>query len=114
MAAPLEHMRVPANGINLHVVAAGPEDAQPIVFLHGFPEGWMSWRKVMDRLSDRYRVVAPDLRGYGGTDKPEDGYDMHTLSDDIREMIEMMSLKNVVLVGHDWGGAVSWMFAHRY
>jgi pimeloyl-ACP methyl ester carboxylesterase len=59
-------------------------------------------------------VVAPDLRGYGETERPPGGYDVFTLTDDVRALIETLGLDRPVLVGHDWGGAIAWIFAHRY
>jgi epoxide hydrolase 4 len=104
---------ISANGIKFRVAVSGPEHAQPIVCLHGFPEGWMSWRPVMKRLSD-FRVYAPDLRGYPGTERPRRGYDVFTLTDDVKALIEALELSRPVLVGHDWGGALAWIFGHRY
>lgn len=108
-----EHMRIAANGIHFHVAAAGNKNAPPILFLHGFPEGWMSWRAVMEELHE-YRVYAPDLRGYPETEKPAGGYDVFTLTDDIKSLIEGLELSRPALVAHDWGGALGWIFAHRY
>lgn len=113
MTDAIEHFHITANGIRFHVAAAGPSDAPPILFLHGFPEGWLSWREVMEDLRE-YRVYAPDLRGYPGSDKPRDGYDVLTLTDDIGAMIEALGLVKPALVSHDWGGALGWIFAHRY
>ena len=113
MIASIEHMRVQANGITFHVAMTGREDAPPILCLHGFPEGWMSWRQVMETLSET-RMYAPDLRGYPGTTRPKDGYDVLTLTDDIKALIEELSLDRPLLVSHDWGGALGWIFAHRY
>lgn len=113
----IEHMQVQANGITFHVAVSGNKDAPPILCLHGFPEGSMSWRPVMERLGHA-RVYAPDLRGYPGTERPKDdsqgNYDVFTLTDDIKALIEVLGLSNPVLVGHDWGGALAWIFAHRY
>jgi epoxide hydrolase 4 len=109
-----EHLRIAANGIHFHVAAAGSKNAPPILFLHGFPEGWMSWRTVMETLSDEYRVYAPDLRGYRDTERPVGGYDVLTLTDDVRALIETLELSRPALVAHDWGGALAWIFAHRY
>jgi pimeloyl-ACP methyl ester carboxylesterase len=113
MASEIEHLQIAANGIRFHVAAAGSKDAPPILFLHGFPEGWLSWREVMEELSE-YRVYAPDLRGYPGSDRPRDGYDVITLTDDIKSLIEALGLSQPALVSHDWGGALAWIFAHRY
>jgi epoxide hydrolase 4 len=104
---------VSANGIKFRVAISGPENAPPILCLHGFPEGGMSWRPVMSRLSD-FRVYAPDLRGYPGTERPRHGYDVFTLTDDVKALIEALELSRPILVGHDWGGALAWIFGHRY
>jgi epoxide hydrolase 4 len=113
MTANIEHRRVQANGITFHLAMAGPSDAPSIFCLHGFPEGWMSWRPVMERLSEA-RIYAPDLRGYGETTRPESGYDVFTLTDDIKALMETLGIDRPVLVSHDWGGALGWIFAHRY
>jgi pimeloyl-ACP methyl ester carboxylesterase len=73
----------------------------------------MSWRATMKRL-DGLRVYAPDLRGYGRTERPADGYDVLTLTDDVAALIEALDLDRPLLVGHDWGGALAWIFAHRH
>lgn len=67
----------------------------------------------MEELGEA-RVYAPDLRGYPGTERPRDGYDVFTLTDDIKALIEALGITRPVLVGHDWGGALAWIFAHRY
>ncbi|MBI4523074.1 MAG: alpha/beta hydrolase [Deltaproteobacteria bacterium] len=113
MAASIEHIRIQANGITFHVAVAGASDAPPVFCLHGFPEGWMSWRPVMEALGEA-RLYAPDLRGYGETARPSDGYDVFTLTDDIRALIEALGIHRPVLVSHDWGGALGWIFGHRY
>ena len=109
----VEHMRVEANGIDFHVAAAGPKEGPALFCLHGFPEGWMSWQPVMESLREA-RIYAPDLRGYGDTARPRRGYDVFTLTDDIRALIEKLGLVRPLLVSHDWGGALGWIFAHRY
>jgi pimeloyl-ACP methyl ester carboxylesterase len=113
MTTSIEHRRVQANGITFQVAVAGRDDAPSIFCLHGFPEGWMSWRPVIARLSEA-RWYAPDLRGYGETARPKDGYDVFTLTDDIKALIEALGIDRPVLVSHDWGGALGWIFAHRY
>jgi pimeloyl-ACP methyl ester carboxylesterase len=113
MTTGIEHRRVQANGITFQVAVAGRNDAPSIFCLHGFPEGWMSWRPVMARLTEA-RWYAPDLRGYGESARPRDGYDVFTLTDDIKALIEALGIDRPVLVSHDWGGALGWIFAHRY
>jgi pimeloyl-ACP methyl ester carboxylesterase len=109
----IEHRQVEANGITFHVAASGPATAPPVLCLHGFPEGWMSWRAVMEQVDD-CRVVAPTLRGYPGTDAPKGRPDVMTLTDDVKALIEVMGLDRPLLVTHDWGGGLGWIFAHRY
>jgi pimeloyl-ACP methyl ester carboxylesterase len=101
------------NGIRMHYVTQG--NGPLIVFLHGFPEFWYSWRYQMPFLAERgYTVIAPDLRGYNDTDKPRTGYDVPTLVGDIAGLIKGLGQEKAVIVGHDWGGALAWAFAMSY
>jgi pimeloyl-ACP methyl ester carboxylesterase len=109
----IEHLHVNANGISFHVAASGPESGPAILFLHGFPEGWMSWRPVMEAMHD-VRSYAPTLRGYPGTVNPSGRCDVFTLTDDVKALIEALGLDQPLLVTHDWGGGLGWIFAHRY
>jgi pimeloyl-ACP methyl ester carboxylesterase len=109
----IDFRAVRANGITFEVAVSGPDDAPAVLCLHGFPKGWMSWRGVMERLAG-YRIYAPTLRGYPGSDRPRTGYDVFTLTDDVRALIEALGLERPPLVTHDWGGAMGWIFAHRY
>jgi pimeloyl-ACP methyl ester carboxylesterase len=109
-----EHCQVQANGISLHVATAGDPKKPAVMFLHGFPEGWFSWRSIMAAMADDYFVIAPDLRGYGQSDKPADGYGLMTLTDDVHDVVERLTNKPITLVGHDWGGALTWMYGHRF
>jgi pimeloyl-ACP methyl ester carboxylesterase len=113
MTTPIEHLHVEANGLRFHVAAAGDAGAPSILFLHGFPEGWISWQTVMEALPG-YRLYTPDLRGYPGTERAKDGYDVLTLTEDIKALIDALRLDQPILVSHDWGGALGWIFAHRY
>lgn len=109
----IEHRQVEANGITFHVAVSGPASAPPILRIHGFPEGWMSWQHIMDLLPAN-RIYSPDLRGYPGTTYAKGGYDVFTLTDDIRALIEVLGIQGCLLVTRDWGGALGWLFAHRY
>lgn len=113
MTSAIEHLHVKANGISFRVAASGPKDGPVVLCLHGFPEGSMGWRPLMQALPQA-RVYAPDLRGYPGTDQPRTGYDVFTLTDDVKALIEALQLDRPMLVTHDWGGAIGWIFAHRY
>ncbi|MBN9702272.1 alpha/beta hydrolase [Enterobacter roggenkampii] len=103
---------VTANGIRQFVVEEG--EGAPVILLHGFPETNYAWRYQIPVLSRHYRVIAPDLRGYGETDKPASGYDKRNMARDIRELMRALGLQKVVLVGHDRGARVATRFAKDY
>ncbi len=101
---------------HMHLVEAGDPHAPLVVLLHGFPEFWYSWRHQLTALAAEFHVVAPDLRGYGGTEKPDTGYDILTLAADINALLAALTegeltRRPVTLVGHDWGGVVAWATA---
>ena len=87
---------VHANGIRQHYLEAG--DGPPVVLLHGFPETSYAWRYQIPDLAKKYRVIAPDLRGYGETDKPSSGYDKRTMATDLRELMRALNLPKISLV----------------
>jgi epoxide hydrolase 4 len=90
-------------------------DDELIVLLHGWPEDGSAWRRVAPLLVDAgYRVVCPDLKGYGRSDAPRRGYDPVTLSDEMSQLIRNLHARKAVLVGHDWGGAVALATAFRH
>ncbi len=110
----MQDATIEANGIRFHYVEQGIPGAPLVLLLHGFPEFWYSWRHQIPALSEHFRVVAPDLRGYNLTEKPDTGYDMGTLTTDIKALIEALGEKKAILVAHDWGGAIAWAFAYHY
>ncbi len=106
-------IRVRANGIEFEVFTAGSGNRLALC-LHGFPECAFSWRFQMPLLAEiGYRVWAPNLRGYGGTDSPADveAYRLETLVADVAGLIEAAGARETVLIGHDWGAMVAWCFA---
>ena len=104
---PWEHREVSANGVRLHVAEAG--SGPLILLLHGFPEFWWTWRHQLTGLADAgYRVAAPDLRGYGASDKPPRGYDAVTLAGDVAGLVRALGERDAMIVGHDWGGLLAW------
>lgn len=107
----IEHRYVSIRGITLHCAVAG--DGPLVVLLHGFPECWYSWRHQLAALSTRFRVVAPDLRGYNESDKPRGvrAYEMQELVADVDALIEAFGATDAGIVGHDWGGGIAWTFA---
>ena len=105
----LRHHTLHANGIRQYFVEAG--EGPPVILLHGFPETSFAWRHQIPALAERYRVIAPDLRGYGETDKPASGYDKRTMAQDIVALMDALGLAKVALVGHDRGARVATRFA---
>lgn len=103
---------VQANGIAQHVRVAGSGPA--IVLLHGWPETSYCWRKLTPALARTRTVVAPDLRGFGDSDKPADGYDKRTVAKDIRELLAALGHRRAVVVGHDIGAQVAFRMAHDF
>lgn len=99
------------NGVKIHYVSLG--EGPLIVFIHGFPDFWYSWRDQMDALSGDYRCVAIDTRGYNKSDQPEgvENYAMPILVEDIAAVIRAVGEEKAIIVGHDWGGAQAWAFA---
>jgi epoxide hydrolase 4 len=104
------HHFVQLGGLRMHYVERG--NGPLVVLLHGFPEMWWSWRHLIPILSDAgFRVVAPDLRGYGETDK-HGPYDLDTVTNDVCMLIESLGAgPRAHVIGHDWGGAVAWHLA---
>lgn len=102
-----------ATGVALNVASAGPERGEPIVFLHGFPESHRTWRHQLDGLADRYRVYAPDQRGFAASDKPEgvENYETDRIVADVMALADALGIDRFTLAGHDWGGAVAWTAA---
>jgi len=103
---------VEANGIRLQVATAG--EGSPILLLHGWPHTWFLWHKVMPELARHHRVIAPDLRGIGGSTRAAEGYDLHTLSDDMAGLLAALDARHAVAVGIDAGAPIAWMLAMRH
>jgi pimeloyl-ACP methyl ester carboxylesterase len=101
--------------VTLKVAFGGPKDAEPIVFLHGFPESHRTWRHQLTALAPEFHVVAPDQRGFGRSDKPEgvEEYQTDKIAQDLFALTDALDIGRFTLVGHDWGGAVAWLAALR-
>jgi len=111
-----DFQRVETNGIRLRVATAG--DGPLVILVHGFPESWYSWRHQIKALSESgYRVAAPDVRGYGGSDRPHavEAYDMESLTGDIAGLAHALSPgEKAVVIGHDWGSPIAWNTARLH
>ena len=100
---------VKANNIHMRYAEAG--SGPLVLFCHGWPESWYSWRHQLEAVSAAgFRCVAPDMRGYGGTEAPEpvESYSLHHLVGDMAELVKGLGETKAVIVGHDWGAPVAW------
>lgn len=116
MPTEIQHTFVRANNLRFHV-AHIERDGPLVLFLHGFPECWYSWRHQMPFVADAgFRVWAIDMRGYNLSDKPRgvDAYHLNVLTTDVEELLNVAHTEKVILVGHDWGALVAWRFAMDY
>ncbi|KAF9622192.1 hypothetical protein IFM89_030050 [Coptis chinensis] len=107
----IKHSMVHVNGINMHIAEKG--EGPVVLFLHGFPELWYSWRhQIVGLAAKGYRAIAPDLRGYGDTDAPPsvNSYTVLHIVGDLVALIDSLGIDQVFLVGHDWGAVIAWYF----
>src|SRR6478609_343771 len=100
----VRHEYVDAGGVRTHVALAGPDDAPPVLLVHGWPQNWWVWRHVIPALTDRFRVIAPDLRGHGWSAAPAAGYEKEQLASDVLAVLDALGVERATWVGHDWGG----------
>lgn len=108
------HRWVDARGLHTHVAIAGPDDGEPVVLVHGWPQHWWIWRDVMPPLVEAgYRCICPDLRGHGWTDAPPDGYEKEQFATDVLAALDALGVERFRLVGHDWGGMAAFLMALR-
>lgn len=110
----VEHGYADSDGVKIHYATSGTGPL--VVMIHGFPDFWYSWRHQMEGLQEHYKVVAIDQRGYNLSDKPEgeQNYNMRYLLADVAAVIRHLGEEKAIIVGHDWGGIVSWQFAFAY
>ena len=110
----VEHHFADSDGVKIHYVTIGKGPV--ILFVHGFPDFWYSFRQQMDGLSDRFRCAAMDTRAYNRSGKPKgvESYSLDLLQSDVAAVIDALEVEKVILVGHDWGGFICWTFAMRY
>lgn len=111
ITTPLQSKIIDVGDVNLHVVFAGPEDGEPVILIHGFPEYWYMWRHHMDSLAQAgYRVAAPDMRGYNRSDKPKGraAYKFTDYANDITGLMDTQNWEQANIVSHDIGARVAW------
>src|SRR3954469_16159814 len=100
------------NGVKLHYLPAG--EAEPVILLHGYAQNSHMWRPLIAELMKTRTVIAPDLRGFGQSAKPDSGYDKKTMAQDIHALASSLGLNNVSIAGHDIGLMVAYAYAAQY
>ena len=102
--------------LDVHLREAGEDHPgeDPVILLHGFPQTSHMWRHQLDALSDRFKIYAPDTRGYGGTEKPRVRLDRGILARDVIDLMDALEIESARLVGHDWGGVIAAAAALKY
>jgi pimeloyl-ACP methyl ester carboxylesterase len=111
----VEHLYERVDGVRLHYAAAGPKAGEPVVLVHGWPQHWWIWRFLIGPLSDRgFRVIAPDLRGHGWSEKPAADYRKDTLMRDVLGLLDALGIDQVRWVGHDWGAYTGMLASLRH
>ena len=109
--ADITNRRIATNGIELNIAEQGDPDAPLILLLHGFPESWFSWRHQFAPLAAAgYHVAAPDMRGYGDSDKPGEisAYNQIEVANDIKGLVGALGYSTAIVIGHDWGAPTAW------
>jgi pimeloyl-ACP methyl ester carboxylesterase len=106
-----EHLTIRARGAAFHAVRMGT--GRPLLLLHGWPEFWLTWEPVMTRLADRFQVIAPDLRGFGDSDKPAGPFGPEDHAADMLALLDALGIERAGIVGHDVGGGVMQPLARR-
>lgn len=102
---------VDVGGLRVHYRTLGEPDASPVVLLHGFPQDSWMWRHQVPVLAEHHRVIAPDTRGFGYTDKPRVRVTRDVLARDQVGLLDALGIEHAALVGHDWGGIIAFRAA---
>jgi pimeloyl-ACP methyl ester carboxylesterase len=103
----VSHRDVQVRGVRFHVAEAG--SGEPVLLLHGWPQHWFCWRKLIPLLAPERRLICPDLRGFGWSDAPPGAYDKQPLADDMLALLDALELERVELIAHDWGAWVGFL-----
>lgn len=105
----VEHRYAQVNGFRMHYAEAG--SGEPVILQHGWPQNWWAWRGVIGPLAERYRVIVPDLRGYGWSEAPRSGYEKAQFAADVVALMDELGIERARYAGHDWGAATGYILA---
>jgi pimeloyl-ACP methyl ester carboxylesterase len=105
----VEHRFVDAGGLRMHVAEVGA--GVPVLMLHGWPQHWYMWRRVIPLLAPHARLICPDLRGFGWTQVAGSGYDRWTMARDVLALLDALEVEQAHVIGHDWGGWIGFLLA---
>jgi pimeloyl-ACP methyl ester carboxylesterase len=103
----VEHRYAQVGDLRVHYAEAG--EGEPLILQHGWPQHWWMWRELIGPLAERYRLICPDLRGFGWSDAPPSGYRKSQLADDLLALMDRLGIERARLVGHDWGGYLGFL-----
>ncbi|MBD1869038.1 alpha/beta fold hydrolase [Cyanobacteria bacterium FACHB-471] len=103
------HHTAAVNGVNIHYVMGG--QGEPVLLVHGHPESWYAWRKIMPALAQHYTLIVPDMRGYGDSSKPETGYEKHIVAEDLHQLLQSLNVQRYYLAAYDMGVPVAYALA---
>ena len=105
----VEHRYAQVNGFRMHYAEAG--SGEPVILQHGWPQHWYAWRHQIPALAEHYRVIVPDLRGYGWSEAPRSGYEKAQFAADVIGLMDELGMERARYAGHDWGSAAGWILA---
>ncbi|MEO8211151.1 MAG: alpha/beta hydrolase [bacterium] len=106
------HRFIDIGGVKIHVAEAG--EGEPLLMLHGWPQNWWMWRKQIPFFAKNFRVISVDIKGFGWSDAPKNGYTKDELADDLIKLIKALGYKKVRLMSHDWGGWIGFIASSKY
>lgn len=109
--AEVNHRYIDIGGLNIHIAEAG--EGEPLIMLHGWPQHWYMWKKQIPLFAKHFKVIVPDIRGFGWSDAPPDGYTKDELADDLVKLIHKLGYKESFLLSHDWGGWIGFIAAAK-
>jgi pimeloyl-ACP methyl ester carboxylesterase len=108
----IAHRFVDVNGVNIHVAEAG--EGEPLFMYHGWPQHWWLWRRQIPHFARRFRVIAPDMRGFGWSDAPDASYGKDLLAEEFAQLVRVMGYHSIRLLSHDWGGWIGFIVCAKY